>query len=323
MMRRKKIIGTDLLSSSLSLGGVALGSKLNEEESFKLMDYYVEHGGNMIDSAQVYANWLPIESSISEITIGKWMKLRNNRNQMIVTTKGAHPYLESMDIPRLNSQEIIKDIDESLRRLQVDTIDLYWLHRDDPNKSVGEILETLNEQVKAGKIRYYGCSNWTTERSVKSQEYASGHDIQGFSGNQMMWSLAAADRLKLADPTLVIMDKEMKQFHLATGLSAVPYSSQAQGLFSKLDSGSLTFNESQIMPLYYSDKNRNRLERVRKMAIDHSLSITQVVLGYLLSQPFSTIPIIGCYMVEQLDECLLADMVHFTKDELEFLENDV
>ncbi|MEH7415023.1 aldo/keto reductase [Neobacillus drentensis] len=322
-MRRIKITGTDLESSFLSLGGVALGSKLNEEDSFKLMDTYFEQGGNMIDTAQVYANWLPIESSISEKTIGKWMKVRDNRHKMIVTTKGAHPLLETMNIPRMTPGEMVQDLDDSLRRLQVDTIDMYWLHRDDENKSVGEIVSTLNDQMKAGKIRYFGCSNWKTERIMEAQKYALEHGVQGFSGNQMMWSLATVNREKLADPTLVPMDKEMKQMHVTSSLTAIPYSSQAQGIFTKLDSGNLTISENQISPMYYTSENQNRLKRVQHLAREHSLTVTQVVLGYLLSQPYSTIPIVGCYTVEQLNNCLLAENIQFSENQIEYLEQGI
>ncbi|WP_248926076.1 aldo/keto reductase [Paenibacillus hamazuiensis] len=320
-MKRTKITGTELVSSSISLGGVALGSKLNEEESFRLMDEYTDLGGNMIDTAEVYANWLPVEPSVSEKTIGRWMKSRNNRHKLIVTTKGAHPRLETMNVPRLSPAEIVQDLDDSLQRLQVDTIDLYWLHRDDTNRQIGEILETLNGQVKAGKIRYFGCSNWTAARIREAQQYAAAHRIQGFSGNQMMWSLAEADRTQLGDPTLVTMDSESKQLHLETGLTAVPYSSQAQGLFTKLASGALSFDDGQIKPHYRTEVNRGRLQRVRQFAAEYSLTVTQVVLGYLLSQPFSTIPIVGCYTREQLHECMLADRVHFTGEQLAYLEN--
>ncbi len=317
-MNHTKIKGTDLVSSSLSLGGVALGSQLNEKESFRLMDDYVGLGGNMIDTAQVYANWLPIEASISEKTIGRWMKSRNNRNELIVTTKGAHPLIEAMNIPRVSPQEIVEDIEDSLKRLQVDTIDLYWLHRDDSNRPVGEILEALNVQVKAGKIRYFGCSNWTTKRIREAQEYAKKHQIQGFSANQMMWSLADIDQNKLGDQTLIAMDEEMKQFHLSTGLTTIPYSSQAHGLFSKLVKGLLSFDE--IRPEYQLEINRIRQERVQNLAKEHSLTITQIVLGYLLSQPFSTIPIVGCYTREQLDDCVRANQVRLSNEQIEYLD---
>jgi len=318
-MRRVTFEGTDLVSSTVSLGGVALGSKLDEAQSFALMDLYVDRGGNMIDTAQVYADWLPVEPSVSEKTIGRWMKARNNRNRLIVTTKGAHPRLQTMHVPRMSPQDIAQDVEDSLKRLQVETIDLYWLHRDDRTRDAGEILETLNEQAKAGNIRYFGCSNWTVERIREAQEYAAKHRLQPFSGNQMMWSLASVDAPKLNDPTLAPMDEAMRRYHLETGLAAIPYASQAQGLFAKLDSGALALDDERVAPHYRVEDNRRKLECIRSIAANKSLTCTQVALGYLLSQPFPTIPIVGCRTREQLEDCLRADDVRFTAEELDFL----
>ncbi|MCM3628478.1 aldo/keto reductase [Paenibacillus glycanilyticus] len=177
------------------------------------MDAYVASGGNMIDTAEVYANWLPGTQSISECTIGNWMKSRGNRNNLIVTTKGAHPRLPTMEISRMSREEITEDVDGSLRRLQVDTIDLYWLHRDDRNRHAGEILDTLNNLVKEGKIRYFGCSNWTANRIQEAQLYAESHGLQSFSANQPMWSLASVDPSAMEDRTLVVMDEELLHLH--------------------------------------------------------------------------------------------------------------
>ena len=95
-----------------------------------------------------------------------------------------------MHIPRISPQDIITDIDESLHCLQTETIDLYWLHRDDPKQPVAAILETLNNQVTKGKIRYFGCSNWRVQRIEEAMQYATDHGIAGFVGNQLMWSFA-------------------------------------------------------------------------------------------------------------------------------------
>lgn len=125
-----------------------LGSTLDEQASFKLMDRYVELGGNMVDTAEVYANWLPGEKSISEKVIGRWMKARGNREQLIVTTKGVHHDLDAPTIvPRVAYAPILTDIEASLQRLQVETIDLYWLHRDDPTKPVEEIIDALDDSA--------------------------------------------------------------------------------------------------------------------------------------------------------------------------------
>jgi Predicted oxidoreductases (related to aryl-alcohol dehydrogenases) len=318
-MEQVKISGTDLTSSSFALGGVPFGSTLDEQKSFALMDAYVANGGNMIDTAEVYANWLPGEKSISESTIGKWLKSRGSRNTMIVTTKGAHPRMSTMEISRLTREEIMEDVEGSLGRLQVDTIDLYWLHRDDTNRDAGEIIETMNGLVKDGKIRYFGCSNWTTERIQEAQRYAAAHGLQSFCANQPMWSLASVDTSKLGDPTLVVMDEDMFKLHNETGLTAIPYSSQAQGLFTKLDEGRLSFNNDSVTAMYRSESNREKFERIRKLAAEKKVTVSQVVLGYMLSQPFQTIPIIGCHTHDQLEDCLKADPVRFTEADRAYL----
>ncbi|WP_162463275.1 aldo/keto reductase [Paenibacillus psychroresistens] len=318
-MQIKSVVGTDLECSTFCLGGAILGSDINQADSFELMDAYVDRGGNFVDTAEVYSNWLPVEPSLSEKTIGLWMKARKNRHKLLVSTKGAHPLLESMQLARMSKQDIIHDIEQSLRNLQVETIDFYILHRDDTDRTVEEILEALNEQVKAGKIRYFGCSNWTTERIKEAQTYANKHGIQGFSGNQMMWSLAEADSTKFVDTTLVAMDNGMTQYHLETGLPAFPYSSQAQGLFTKWDSGQYTADDSRISPMYKSAANRARFERAQQLANDLSRSITEVVLGYLISHSFQTFPIIGCRTISQLEESLKAADLRLTQEQLEFL----
>ena len=101
---------------------------------------------------------------------------------MIIATKGAHPLLSSMNVPRCTPEEIVHDIEQSLGHLQCDVIDLYWLHRDDPTRPTGEIIETLAGQVKAGKIRYYGCSNWRVERIAAANAYADCPWLARFCG---------------------------------------------------------------------------------------------------------------------------------------------
>jgi len=315
------IVGTDLHCSVLSLGGVSLGSTNSKEDSFKLMDRYVERGGNIIDTAEVYANWLDIEPNISEKTIGQWMKERNNRDQLIVTTKGAHPNLQTMNVSRLSHQDIQADLEQSLRNLKVDSIDLYWLHRDDEKVSVGEILESLNREKKAGKIRYFGCSNWRKNRIEEAQKYAEEHGIQGFVSNQVMWSLAEVDQTKLKDSTLVTMDEELKHYHQTTNMSVFAYSSQAQGLFTKWNSGVYALEDERIPAHYGTEKNIKRYNKTVNLANELGRSVNDIMLGYLLAQSFDTFPIIGCRTLEQLEDSLQAADVELTREQVEYLES--
>lgn len=316
-----EIPGTELRVFPIALGGAPLGSAVARGDAFRLMDEFVDGGGNMVDTALVYANWLPdVEPSASERTIGEWMRLRGNRGRMIVTTKGAHPLLTSMDRPRMSEADIREDVEGSLRRLGVDTIDLYWLHRDDVGRPAGEIVETMNRFVREGKIRHFGCSNWMVERMREASRYAAEHGLQGFAGNQMMWSLAAVDRARLKDQTLVPMDGEMHAYHVETGMAALPYSSQANGLFTKWERDAYAEDDERIAPQYRLRENARRFERCRKLAAERSVTVNRIVLAYLLGQPFPTVPIAGCRTSGQLRDSLAAAEVRLTPDEVRYLE---
>ena len=308
----------------ICLGSGPLGSTIDRSDSFRMLDTYLAAGGNFIDTAKVYADWLPIERSISEKTIGEWLRQRGNRSQVVLSTKGAHPDLATMHISRVSPADITGDLNASLEHLGVETIDIYWLHRDDPTRPVSEILETLAGQVQAGKIRYFGCSNWKTERIRESQAYAAAHGLPGFSGNQMMWSLAAADPSRLADKTMALMDPVMWRYHLESGLAAIPYTSQGGGYFTKLaenrvnnPAGGRVTNAGNP---YDTPQNHTRLERIRQISAQSGLSITQIVLGYLRAQPFTTVPIVGPKSLAQLNDCLTAAEVRLTPEQVAFLE---
>jgi len=313
-MRLVAIPNTDLAVSAICLGTANLGSSVDAEASFALLDAYLERGGNFLDTAQVYANWLPVEESVSEKIIGRWMKARGHRERVVLATKGGHPNLKTMHVPRLSPKEVASDLEGSLRRLGVERIDLYWLHRDDPARPAGEIIEMLRGFAMAGKIRYYGCSNWRAARIVEAQAYAKAHGLAGFVGDQMMWSLAAPEPAALSDKTMVPMDQALWRYHRETGLAAIPYSSQAGGWLQKAAAGVRT------RPVYDTAGNRARLARAQRLAAETGWTLTQIALGYLLSQPFVTVPIVGCKNAGQLDDSLSAGEVRLTGDQLRGLE---
>jgi len=318
-MRYTTIPGTALRTSTICMGTGPIGSAVDRQASFALLDAYVDHGGTFLDSASVYANWLPIERSISEKTIGQWLKLRGNRDRIVVGTKGGHPELSTMHISRLSHADIVHDLDASLANLQTDVIDLYWLHRDDPQRPVGVIVETLNDQVRAGKVRSLGCSNWQPARIRAAQEYAAQHGLQGFAASQAMWSLAVPDRAALGDHTLAIMDDEFLRYHVQTGLAAIPYSSQANGYFQKLALGAADAIKPAQARVYGSTENQERFKHIQKLCADTGLSVSQIVLGYLQSQPFTAIPIVGCRTPAQLEDSLAAGDVRLTPEQVQYL----
>ncbi len=319
-MRQVAIPNTHLTASAICLGAGGMGTTISADEAFAMLDYFTEAGGNFLDTALIYADWIPGEKSVSEKTIGRWIRARDNRQAIIVGTKGAHPDLNAMHIPRMSAREIAADVDASLAHLQTDYIDLYWLHRDDPARSVEEIIQTLNDLAAAGKIRHFGCSNWRAARIRAANASAAQRGLQGFVADQMMWSLAVTDMDAIADKTLAGMDDALYQFHLETSMAAVPYSSQAGGLFQRLAAGGVEAVKPGARAIYPLEPNLGRLERAQTLARERSLSVSQVALGYLLSQPFPTIPIVGCRTREQLADSLSAAQVRLAAEELRYLE---
>lgn len=170
-MKEIVIPKTELKVSALCLGGGPHG--VDPEESEKVLDYYLASGGNFIDTANIYGQWKPGGGvSVSERFLGKYIKSRKCRNRIVLDTKGAAPHFDTMHVPRVSRKDILHDIDDSLKNLQVDYVDLYWLHHDDEKISVEEIIDTLVALVREGKIRYFGCSNWNTARIREALDYS-------------------------------------------------------------------------------------------------------------------------------------------------------
>jgi aryl-alcohol dehydrogenase-like predicted oxidoreductase len=318
-MLSRRIPRTRLDASCLCLGTGDMGAGIDRQTSFKMLDLFLDQGGNFIDTAKIYSDWIPGENSRSEKLIGAWMKSRRVRGEVILASKGAHPELSTMNVPRLSPDEIASDLDASLENLQAEWIDLYWLHRDDPARPVEEIIDTLDRLMGSGKIQYYGCSNWSLERIRKAQEYAFKKGRLGFSAVQNLWNLAQVNPRGFADQTIAFMDNSLWRYHHDENMAAVPYTSQANGLFNKLVAASPASLPENLRLWFWNPVTEERFNRLKTLQTQTGFSTTQIVLGYLTSQPFPTFPIIGPKSIAQLEDCLSAGDVTLTEEQLEFL----
>lgn len=319
-MLYRNIPGTDLRVSTICMGGVTVIHENDKDYCFRLLDKYVELGGNFIDTANIYGKWLSQKKNTSELNIGDWIKARKNRHELIIGTKGGHPHLETMNTGRLSKEEVGHDLVESLRALQTDYIDIYWLHRDDENLPVSYIIDYLNEFIVEGKIRYFGLSNWKADRIQEALDYARQKKIKGPVANQMMWSFAFINKDKVSDKTLVCMDDETFELHKRNNIAAIPYTSQANGFFEKLNEQGADIEKENVKAVYYNEENLKRYERLIRLTGELSRSITEISLGYLISQSFTTIPIIGSRTVEQLESSMKAGDSILGEEIIRFLE---
>lgn len=291
------LYGTDLRVSSLCLGTVGYGTGVSDEDAYRQLDIFARGGGNFIDTAHVYGDWGDRGPGLSERIIGQWLKRTGLRNQVILATKGAHPLLNSMEKPRLDEANIRLDLRQSLTGLGTDYIDLYILHRDDPQRPVEEILGVLEAAKARGEIRYYGCSNWTLPRLIEAQEAAARLGYQGFHCNQLMWSLADINYDGLWDSTMVPMDTDTFFYHQQSGLSAMAYMAIAKGYFSKLLHGAKV--NDQLTELYRNDSNDTLLKILLSFIDDHYTEMDLCLL-YFKVQPFPSIPIASFSSESQL-----------------------
>jgi aryl-alcohol dehydrogenase-like predicted oxidoreductase len=290
---------TDLEVSAICLGAGPFGTSVPKEQAFTLMDAFYTHGGNFIDTAHVYGDWEPGEKAISEKVIGEWMESRGTRNDIVISTKGGHPLLETMDISRVKIEELEIDIQGSLEALRTDTIDIYFLHRDNPQIPAAEVIEWLEAQKVKGKIRYYGCSNWMLERIAEAQRYASSKGFAGFICNQIQDSLADSNLERMAKLQMVVADKAFDAFHRQSGMNLMAYTALAHGYFSK---------KERDLPLFGMTKELFDLpQNIKILEVMKSLkpnTVNDFNYQYILKRPYPSIPITAFTKVEQMIEAI-------------------
>ena len=282
--------------SRIVLGTGSFGSSIPHAEAFAVMDAYLAAGGNVLDTAHIYSSWEPNGVGASERTVGEWLRSRNVRDRIILGTKGGHPDLAAMDRARCALDDLRRDFSESLERLQVDRVDIYWLHRDHPGMPVSVIMDSLAELNRSDRIGCFGASNWMPARIEAANAYAQRAGLKGFVANQPGWSLAAhATNFSDASPMLYV-DDATREWHRRTGLPLFSYSSQAGGYFGEANVQWARAGFAGSAPrgaAYDSPANRDRLQRAAALAARAGCTANQVALAWLLHQPFPTFPIVG------------------------------
>jgi aryl-alcohol dehydrogenase-like predicted oxidoreductase len=296
---------SSLTVSPLCLGTANYGTSIDEATAFALLDTYAAFGGNVIDTANVYGKWGAEKTNTSEQIIGRWLKANGNRKDIVLCTKGCHYDIETPHILRLSPQSLKDDLQESLESLGVDSIDLYYLHRDDPTVPVEVLVDMLQEAMEQGLIRHVGVSNWTVERIQAAEAYAQSQygKIPFFTADQMMWSLAVPNKAEPAGPGTLSMNDKLFAFHQQAGMAVFAYSPQAQGFFTKALQDDFEANPAYdgVKDAFLNEATQRRVEQVRQIAADTGFDGTQIALAWLMDQPFVTIPVIGCRTAAQLE----------------------
>jgi aryl-alcohol dehydrogenase-like predicted oxidoreductase len=323
-MRYFSLPNTTLRPSVIGLGTGNYGSSISTEDSFRLLDEFAGAGGNLLDSAHIYAAWLPDGAGKSEKTIGQWIKKSGLRDKMIVATKGGHFDLATPEISRVRPECIDRDIQESQDRLQLDTIDLYYLHRDDPGVPVAELLDVLQPHLRAGRIKAIGASNWSPERLQLAQQEAKARGQIGFCCSSCAWSLAESDASLQGYTGMYVIQDEALRWHRKSQFPLIAYSAQAQGFFAQSwtwpNLPDPTPKQQALMKNYFSEKNVARWQRAQMLAKTLGCSTNLVALAYVTSQEFPSAALIGPNSLAQLRESLAAADLKLSLAQVEFVE---
>ncbi|MBL8598854.1 MAG: aldo/keto reductase [Devosia sp.] len=293
-------------SDRVILGTAELGTD-GREHAFDLLDEYVRLGGRSIDSAAVYSDWVPGEAGRSETVIGEWLKRRGRRDDLAIITKGAHPPLGHMDQPRCDEASIRHDVEQSLRRLGIEQIDLWYLHRDDPARPVAEIVGVLQALEREGKIARFGCSNWTGPRI----EAAKALPGPTFASTQVLGNAFCRIMNPLADKTCVVLDAPAFHQAVTHRMSLFLYSSTANGFFERRGNGLAPHR------LYANTACAEAAISLDALAAELGIHPGNMIVAFMLQLAPQVRTIVGSRTAEQLrpvwkggDTVLPAEAVH-------------
>ena len=303
-MRYVSIEGNSKKFSTIALGSTYFGTHINEKTSYALLDEFANQGGTTIDTALVYGQENSNSIGMSEKIIGKWLKSNNMYKEMAIITKGCHPDLKS-NKSRISYENMEKDLNFSFDSLQTSSIDLWFFHRDDPEKSIHSIIDILPRIESKFPITTFGASNWSTQRIEESRLYSYQNQLPIVRASEIHYSLATTDIVKMGDESLVIMDDKAHLWYEKHQFPLFAFSSQAKGFFSKAaQMGGIDSLNEKITSRYVSKENLSTLKRLKEMSKKLGISVTSLVIAYITSSPFPSVAIIGPSHIEQLKDSL-------------------
>ncbi|WP_412028219.1 aldo/keto reductase [Deinococcus yunweiensis] len=308
----------------LGLGTMQFGWSADEAASQTILDRYYEVGGNFIDTADIYTTWTPGNpGGVSEEIIGRWVKERGNRDDLVIATKVRGAMGDGAGEGRstikqregLSRRWIMKACEDSLRRLQTDHIDLYQVHWVDNQTPIEETLSALTDLVRRGYVRYIGCSNYSAWRLMQALWTSDRRNLESFVSIQPEYSLLS--------PTRANFERELQRVCVEYGVGVVPWSPLGGGLLTG------KYRRGQPMPdsvrageagKRLTEHNDAIIGTLDTVAQRHGAKPAQVALAWLLQTPAMTAPIVGANSVAQLDDLLGTLTLNLTPEDVKEID---
>jgi aryl-alcohol dehydrogenase-like predicted oxidoreductase len=310
-MKKRKLGKSDIEVAPLALGGNVFGWTADEPTSFRLLDGFVDAGFNLIDTADVYSVWIPgHQGGESETVMGNWLKRSGRRKDVIIATKVGN--VMSPEKKGLSKAYMLRAVEDSLRRLQTDSIDLYQSHIDDPATPIEETLEAYSELVRAGKVREIGASNFTAERLKASLEISKQRGYPSYISLQPQYNLVErSDYETNLEPVCV-----------ANGIGVIPYFGLASGFLTGKYRSEADLSKSargSRVQKYLNEHGFRVLSALDEVSKRHDSTPARVALAWLIARPSITAPIASATNLDQLKDLIAATELKLDGESIEIL----
>jgi aryl-alcohol dehydrogenase-like predicted oxidoreductase len=310
-MKKRKLGRSELEISPLVFGGNVFGWTADERTSFQLLDAFVAAGFSAIDTADVYSRWAPGHTGgESETILGKWLKRGGNRNKVIVATKVGMEM--APDKKGLSETYILRAAEDSLRRLQTDTIDLYQSHTDDADTPIEETLGAYSKLIAQGKVRAIGASNYKADRFAAALEISKKSGLPRYESLQPNYNLY--DR---AD-----FEAQLEPLCLKEGIGVINYYPLASGFLSGKYRSERDVDErprARMLKKYVNERGFNILDALDQVAKKYNATPARVSLAWLLARPSITAPIVSATSMEQLNDLIPSVELKLDRASIELL----
>ncbi|MBI3940858.1 MAG: aldo/keto reductase [Acidobacteria bacterium] len=310
-MRKRRLGNSGLETAPLAFGGNVFGWTVDEPTSFKLLDAFVSSGFNLIDTADAYSTWVAgNKGGESETIIGKWLKRTGNRKNVLVATKVGKEM--GPDQKGLSRSYIFRAVEDSLRRLQTDTIDLYQSHTDDLETPMEETLQAYADLIRQGKVRAIGASNYSAERLAQAQQISRQRGCPGYQSLQPLYNLY--DRAEY--------ESKLERLCQAEGLGVISYFSLGSGFLTgkyRSESDLSKSARGERVRKYLNDRGFRILTALDQIAGQYNATPAQVSLAWLISRASITAPIASATSLVQLNDLIGATRLQLDDASTELL----
>ena len=303
---------TDLKVARLGLGTNVFGWTINEKQSFEILDAFVSTGGNLIDTADIYPRWAAGVGGESETIIGRWLKQSKKRQHIILATKVG----KDMGPGKvgLSPAYIERAVEDSLRRLQTDYIDLYQSHDDDTSTPLEVTLTAYEKLIKAGKVRYIGASNYSAERLQQSLDISKKFQLPAYCCLQPHYNMVQR----------ALFEGDLENVCIKNNLGALPYFPLASGFLSgkyRTENDSKKSIRGSGALAFLNEKGKKLLAALDQVASEHNCEVAAVALAWLMARKSITAPIASATSVKQLHQNFVSTAVQLSEAQIQLLNS--